>query len=262
MHHDDVVCGEVHSFVRAGNRGIIPFRNLAQEYTCDSVLGEIEFCSHAGNVVSRYVSAEDRWEMQNPKAVLILESLELIVVHGAIGGAEIHGAFGDLLNAAAGADRLIVNLKIGVLLVVFVKPLGIHGVRKCCARTVDRERAFRPQNASDGKNYQEHSCNSLHSSSPSESIVFSRECQVCAPIVTALLQRLHCCLNRGPLGPATGAKAHPMKGLEKCEERPRHRKEGPTSVPRWYKRGPFGSSDIGIWHRCRRCRPAIVVAGL
>src|SRR5258708_10785050 len=27
---------------------------------------------------------------------------------------------------------------------------------------------------------------------------------------------------------------------------PRHREEGPTSVPRWYNRGPFGSSDIGI----------------
>src|SRR5256885_17134491 len=93
MHHDDVVCGEVHSFVRAGNRGIVPFRNLAQEYTGDNVLGEMEFCSHAGNVVSRYVSAKDRWEMQNPKAVLILEGLELIVVHRAIGGAEIHGAF-------------------------------------------------------------------------------------------------------------------------------------------------------------------------
>src|SRR6266851_2271092 len=170
MHHDDVVCGEVHSFVRAGNRGIIPFRNLAQEYTCDSVLGEIEFCSHAGNVVSRYVSAEDRWEMQNPKAVLILESLELIVVHRAIGGAEIHGAFGDLLDAAAGADGLIVDFKIGVFLVVFVKPFGIHGVRKCCARTGDREHAVRPQNTGDGENCREHSYKSLHASSPSEII--------------------------------------------------------------------------------------------
>src|SRR3989454_9189600 len=162
MHYDDVVCGEVHSFVRAGNRGIIPFRDLAQEYTCDSVLGEIEFCSHAGNVVSRYVSAEDRWEMQNPKAVLILKSLKLIVVHGTIGGAEIHGAFGDLLDAAAGADGLIVDFKIGIFLVVFVKPFGIHGVRKRCAGTGDRERTVRPQNTGDSENYHEQSCYSLH----------------------------------------------------------------------------------------------------
>jgi len=31
--------------------------------------------------------------------------------------------------------------------------------------------------------------------------------------------------------------------------------EGPTSAPKWYKRGRFGSSDIGTWHPCRRCRP-------
>ena len=42
MHHDDLVCREVYSFVRAGNRGIIPFRNLAQEYACDRFRGEIQ----------------------------------------------------------------------------------------------------------------------------------------------------------------------------------------------------------------------------
>src|SRR5229473_7944373 len=36
---------------------------------------------------------------------------------------------------------------------------------------------------------------------------------------------------------------------------PRHREEGPTSVPKCYKRGQLGSIDIGIWHPCRRCRP-------
>src|SRR5438309_6882755 len=166
MHHDDVVHGEIHSFVRAGNRGIVPFRNLAQEYPCDGILGEIEFCCHARNVVSRYVSAEDRWEMQNPKAVLVLICLELIVVHRAIGGAEIHGAFRVLLDAAAGADGLIVDFKNGVLLMVLVKPFGIHGVRKRCAGAGNRERAIGPQNAADGESYQEQSSNSLHALSP------------------------------------------------------------------------------------------------
>src|SRR5437762_1375408 len=188
MHHEDVICGEVHSFVRAGNRGIVPFRNLAQEYTGDNVLGEMEFRSHAGNVVSRYVSAKDRWEMQNPKAVLILEGLELIVVHRAIGGAKIHGAFGDLLDAAAGADGLIVDLKIGIFLVVLVKPFGIHRVRKRRVGTGDRERAIRPQNAGHGEHYQEHSCDSLHGLSPSEMNVFPEVASMrtdCYGIVTA-----------------------------------------------------------------------------
>src|SRR6266851_10493654 len=28
---------------------------------------------------------------------------------------------------------------------------------------------------------------------------------------------------------------------------PRHREEGPTLVPKWYKRGRFGSRDVGTW---------------
>src|SRR5882757_7708365 len=107
MHHDDVACGKLYPFVRARNRGIIPFRNLAQEYSCDSFLGEIEFCSHARNVVSRDVSTQHGRKVQNSETVLVLVSLKLIVVHGTIGGSEIHSTFGDLLDAAARTNRLI-----------------------------------------------------------------------------------------------------------------------------------------------------------
>src|SRR5207245_6592668 len=81
-------------------------------------------------------------KMKNSGAVLVLVGLELFVVHGAIGSAEIDGAFGDLFDAAARADGLIIDLKVGVFLVILVKPLGIHGIWKCCARTVDGERAI------------------------------------------------------------------------------------------------------------------------
>ena len=50
--------------------------------------------------------------MQDSETVLVLVGLELVIVHGAIGGAKIHGALGDLLDAAARADRLIVDLEI------------------------------------------------------------------------------------------------------------------------------------------------------
>jgi hypothetical protein len=43
---------------------------------------------------------------------------------------------------------------------------------------------------------------------------------------------------------------------------PRHREEGPTSVRRWYKRARFRSSDIDIWHRCRRCQLGFLEFGL
>src|SRR6266436_1727161 len=134
--------------------------------------------------------------MQDSESVLVLVGLELLVVHGTIGGAEIHGAFGDLFDAAARTDGLVVDLNIGILLVVFIEPLRIHGVRKRCARTVDREGAIGPQNASYAENYQEHSSDSLHASSPSEQFVFSQGKEVCLPIVTTLLQPVHCCLNQ------------------------------------------------------------------
>src|SRR5713226_9749511 len=196
VHYDDAFRRELHAFVGAGDDRVVPLCDFAEENSSQGLRSEIQRRVDSWDVVGGNYGAHHRGKMQNPGAMLILVGLELLVVHGAIGGAEIHGAFGDLLDAAAGADRLIVDLKIGVPLVVFVEPLGIHGVRKCCARTVNRECAIRPQDTGDGENYQEHSCNSFHGSSPSEIIVFSRECKVCASIVTALLQRVHSCLNR------------------------------------------------------------------
>src|SRR5712664_373211 len=173
MHDDDVVCGKIYALVDAGDGRVLPLGYFAEENAGKGARGKIQSRVDTGNVVGGNGGAEHRGKVQDAESVFILESLELIVVHGAIGTTEIHGAFGDLLNAAAGANRLIVDLKIGVLLVVLVKPLRIHGVRKSGTRTVDRERAIRPQNAGDGENYQEQSCKSLHSPSPSESIVFS-----------------------------------------------------------------------------------------
>src|SRR5260370_124308 len=117
---------------------------LSPEWACKGVRGKVQSRLETGNVVGGNGGAQHGGKVQEGESVLIVKNLELIVVHGAIGSTEIHGAFGDLLNAAAGANRLIVDLKIGVLLVVLVKPLRIHGVRKSGTRTVNRERAFRP----------------------------------------------------------------------------------------------------------------------
>ena len=54
---------------------------------------------------------------------------DLGLVHRAVGGAEVHGALGELADAAAGADGLIVDLDAG-LLVVGVEPLGVDRIRE------------------------------------------------------------------------------------------------------------------------------------
>src|SRR6266851_5692219 len=99
VHHHDVISRKSNTLIGAGNGGIIPFRNLAQEYPRDGFRSEIELRRHTRNVVSRYVSTQHGWKMQDPESVLVLVGLELIIVHGAIGGPEIHGAFGDLLES-------------------------------------------------------------------------------------------------------------------------------------------------------------------
>ncbi len=58
---------------------------------------------------------------------------QLLIRHGAIAGAEIHGLRQDLANAAAAADRLVVELNIRMGLVVFAEPLLVHRIRKSSA---------------------------------------------------------------------------------------------------------------------------------
>jgi hypothetical protein len=52
---------------------------------------------------------------------------EVFSLHRSVGGAEGHGAGDDLLDAAAGADRLIVQADAGVLL-IGVSPFGIDRI--------------------------------------------------------------------------------------------------------------------------------------
>src|SRR5260370_17784206 len=99
MHHHDVISRKSNTFIGAGNGGIIPFRNLAQEYPRNGFRSEIELRRHTRNVVSRYVSPQHGWKMQDPESVLVLVCLELFIFSAAIGGPEIHQAFRDLLLA-------------------------------------------------------------------------------------------------------------------------------------------------------------------
>src|SRR4029077_13726348 len=114
-------------------------RNFPQENSGDGVRGETQFRGHTRNIVCWYVGAKNRREGKKAETMLILEGLQLIVVHGTIGGAEIHGAFRDLLDAAAGSNGLIVDLYVPIFLMIFVEPLGIHRVGERRTRPVNRQ---------------------------------------------------------------------------------------------------------------------------
>ena len=129
VNDDDGLIGKVDPRVRFGNRGIIPAGDLTQEYTGQGLRGELQFRVHAGNVVGRNHRAQHGWNVQD----LGLGLGQLLVGHGAIAGAEVHSLRQDLTNAAAAADRLVVELDIRMGLVVFAEPLLVHRIRKSSA---------------------------------------------------------------------------------------------------------------------------------
>src|SRR5450432_360103 len=128
MDNDDVVGGKVDAFVGGGDQRIIPPGYAAQKNSGQGVGREVQSGVYAGNVVGGNGGAEDRGEMQDRGAMFVLVGLELVVVHGAVGSTEIHGAVGDLLDARAGAYGLVVNLGGGVGFVILVEPFRINWV--------------------------------------------------------------------------------------------------------------------------------------
>ena len=97
--------------------------------------GPVNFSSRAdlGDVVDRHDAAEDRRQMEDAEA----GGGDLIVRHRTVRGAEEDGAGGELADAAARADRLVVDLHVRMHLVVLVEPLRIDRVGERGAGAVD-----------------------------------------------------------------------------------------------------------------------------
>src|SRR6266851_318649 len=113
--------------------GVVPLGDLAEVDVGDDVAGEIEVLADAREVVHRDNRAEDGGDVHR----LDLRTVDLLIAHGAIGGAEVNDTLGDLADTAAGADGLVVDLHAGVLLAVFAEPLGVDGVWKGGPCSVD-----------------------------------------------------------------------------------------------------------------------------
>jgi hypothetical protein len=120
-------------FIRLRNGGIVPFLDLAEEDVREHRAGELEVGGDARQVVDRDIGAKHGRKMQNRPR----RRLQLFVGHGTIGRPEKHGLVADLADAAAGSDRLVVDLHLRVLLVVLVEPLRVDRVREGRAGAVD-----------------------------------------------------------------------------------------------------------------------------
>ena len=104
------VRGQVHARVQLRDRRVVPLRDLAEEDVGEHRAGELQLAADVRDVVDRHDRAEHGREVQD----LAGRRLQLLVGHRAVGGAEEHRLVGQLPDAAARADRLVVDLHVRV----------------------------------------------------------------------------------------------------------------------------------------------------
>ncbi len=130
-HDGNGLRGQLRVRVQLGDRGVIPLGDGAEEDLRQRVAVEDEGArGHAFEVHDRHDAAHDHRELD--EAVL----LELFTLERRVGCAEGHRLGLDLLDAAARADRLVVETDVG-LFFVGVRPLRIDRVGE--ARTGARD---------------------------------------------------------------------------------------------------------------------------
>ena len=143
---DDVDRGKLDSGVLAGDRGVIPLGDLAEEDVGDGRAIELERGA-AGQVVADDDRTGDRRDVQEGPGGLG----QVLVGHRAVGGAEVHGLRQDLLLTATGANALVVEGHGRIDLLVLVKPLLVDGLGKGGTCAVDEHLAGRAGGSEDGE---------------------------------------------------------------------------------------------------------------
>ena len=88
-------------------RRIVPLLDLAEHDVGEQRAGELQRLGHLRQVVDRHDRAEHGGEVQD----LARRRLELFVLHRLVRGAEEHGAAGQLADARARSQRLIVDAR-------------------------------------------------------------------------------------------------------------------------------------------------------
>ena len=124
MNHDDVGVGKIYARINLRDFRIVPFGDRAHVNSSQRMLREFQVCAHSRHVVAGHGGAEYGGEVQDLKAGL----LQLLVVHGHVGSAKVHGMRLQLPDSAAGADALVIDLHVRHHLVIFVEPLRVDRV--------------------------------------------------------------------------------------------------------------------------------------
>src|SRR5207247_11360850 len=115
---------------------VVPRLDLSEIDVGEHRSRELQLAGDAGNVVDRHHPAEHSREVQDRPG----RRLQLLFGHRTVRGAEKYGLVGDLLDAAARPDRLVVDANVRVQLVVLAEPLRIDRIGECGAGAVDLQR--------------------------------------------------------------------------------------------------------------------------
>src|SRR4051812_32891034 len=111
----DVRARQLRTRVLAGDLGVVPLLDLAEEDVRDGLAVELQALLDAVDVVRDGDRAKDGRDVNGIRA-LLLGGRDLVVLHRRVGGAEVDGAGAELRDAAAGADALVVDRRALVLL--------------------------------------------------------------------------------------------------------------------------------------------------
>lgn len=131
MHQIDLGGRQGHARVGRDNGRVVPHRDLAQEDVAQQGAGQAQLARcDAVQIDHRHHAADGGRELAQAGL------LQFGAVQWLVGRAEIHGAGLDLRNAAAGADRLVIDLVAGGGVVVG-RPLGHQRVDEGSAGTGD-----------------------------------------------------------------------------------------------------------------------------
>ena len=141
--------GQLDAGVEVLNRLVVPLLDLAEVDVGQHRAAEDQRLLDLFQIVGGDDRAHDERNMDDLAADL-LRLLQLFVVHGAVGAAEVEGLGGHLLDAAARADRLVIDLD-ALGLVVLGRPLRHHRVHERGPAAVDARLSTRPAAETGGR---------------------------------------------------------------------------------------------------------------
>src|SRR5437879_11737318 len=163
MDDGDRLIGQLQASVRAGDLRIVPLADLAEVNIGEQLGGQLYLAwGDAIDIHDRHDAAHHHRELNETVF------LELFELERRVRSAEVDRLGHDLLDAAARADRLVVQSDSGLLL-VGICPLGVNGIRECGAGAsdVDGERGVACHSHSDKQQREAfQKCKKVHLGNP------------------------------------------------------------------------------------------------